>query len=104
MNLSSTCKKAAYRFALLLAGVGLTAGAAMAQIYVHVGPPRPIREHRPPLRPCYVWQAGYHRWDGNRYVLVPGAYVAPPRPHAMWVPGRWVHTRHGWMWREGHWR
>jgi hypothetical protein len=51
-----------------------------------------------------VWQSGYHRWDGHRYVWVPGAYVAPPRPHAFWVPGRWVHTRHGWMWREGHWR
>lgn len=78
---------------------------AEAQIVVRVGPPRPVYERRPPPpRPGWVWQAGYHRWDGNRYVWVPGAYVAPPRPHAYWVPGRWDHRGGGWYWREGHWR
>lgn len=104
MNLSDTFKKTAMRAVILVAGLGLTAGAAAAQVYVRIGPPRPIVERRPPPRPGYVWHAGYHRWDGHRYVWVPGTYVAPPRPGVIWVEGRWVHTRHGWRWREGYWR
>lgn len=104
MTFSNGFKKTAFRLALLVAGVGATAGAAAAQVYVHVGPPRPVYERRPVARPGYVWQAGYHRWDGNRYVWVPGAYAAPPRPHARWVAGRWVHGPRGYYWREGAWR
>ena len=86
---------------LLLAGT-LSAGA---QVYVHIGPPPPVREVIPPApHPGWVWQGGYYRWDGARYVWVPGTYVAAPRPGAVWVPGHWRNTPHGYVWVEGHWR
>jgi len=89
-------------------GVFLSASlAAGAQIVVRVGPPRPIVERRPPPPPehrDWAWRAGYHRWDGNAYVWVPGEYIAPPRPHAVWVDGHWAHRGGGYVWVEGHWR
>jgi hypothetical protein len=88
-----------------LAGAAVAAPtAADAQVYVRVGPPRPVYERRPPPRPGYAWQAGYQRWDGNRYIWVPGAYMAPPRPRARWVAGRWAHGPRGYYYRGGVWR
>ena len=78
---------------------------ASAQVYVRVGPPRPIFERRGPLPgPGYAWHPGYHRWDGGRYVWVPGSYVTAPRPHAYWVQGSWIRTPRGYYWRDGYWR
>jgi len=85
----------------------LTAGISQAQVAIRIGPPPPPRERIPPPPPehrDWAWHAGYHRWDGTRYVWVPGAYERPPRPRARWVPGRWVHRGGGWVWVEGHWR
>jgi hypothetical protein len=78
---------------------------AFGQVYVHVGPPPPVREVvPPPPHPGWEWRAGYHRWDGARYVWVPGSYAAPPRPGVHWVPGHWRNTPRGYVWVEGHWR
>lgn len=91
----------------LVAGFALAAtAAANAQVYVRVGPPPPpVREAvPPPVHPGWVWQPGFHRWDGARYVWVPGSYVAPPRPRARWVAGHWRNTPRGYVWMEGHWR
>ena len=95
--------------ALLIAGITVAAVAipptTEAQVYVHVGPPAPLYERRPPPpQPGWAWRAGYHRWDGAHYVWVPGEYVAPPRPRAVWVQGRWVNSPRGYFWREGYWR
>lgn len=81
------------------------ATAAGAQVYVRVGPP-PVRHEvvPPPPHPGWVWQPGYHRWDGHAYVWVPGIYVAPPRVGAIWVPGHWRPTPRGYVWVPGHWR
>ena len=83
----------------------LPPAASNAQVYVRIGPPAPIVEHRP-VAPGhgYVWIAGYHRWDGARYVWVPGRWDRPPRRRAVWVPHHWVHRRGGWVLVEGHWR
>ncbi len=92
----------------LIAGFALAASAALAsaQVYVRVGPPPPpVREVVPrPMHPGWAWQPGYHRWDGARYVWVPGAYAAPPRPGGRWVAGHWRNTPRGYVWVEGHWR
>ncbi|SNT07566.1 YXWGXW repeat-containing protein [Granulicella rosea] len=92
--------------AVLLA-VG-SAVSSQAQIVVRIGPPPPrVVETVPPPPPehrDWAWHAGYHRWDGNRYVWVPGAYERPPHPHAVWVEGHWDHRGGGYVWREGHWR
>jgi hypothetical protein len=92
--------------AVLLA-LSLAPAVSMAQvgITVRVGPPAPIVEHYgPPPHPGYVWIAGYHRWDGNRYVWVHGYYAQPPHPGAVWVPHRWEHRHGGYVLVEGHWR
>jgi hypothetical protein len=47
---------------------------------------------------------GYHRWDGGRYLWVPGRWERPPREHAIWVQHHWVHRHGGWVLEEGHWR
>jgi hypothetical protein len=83
----------------------MAAPATYAQVVVRIGPPAPIHEEiiaRPGAG--YVWTPGYHRWDGQRYVWAPGAWVMPPRPHAVWVAHRWVHRHGGWVLVEGHWR
>ncbi len=82
-------------------------GAAGAQVHITIAPPPPRHEvipAPPPEHRDWVWQAGYHRWDGRAYVWVPGTYVEPPHPRARWVPGHWA-PRHGeYVWIEGHWR
>jgi hypothetical protein len=88
-------------------GIFLTAGIANAQVVVRIGPPAPVHEVVPPPpheHPDWAWHAGYHRWDGNRYVWVPGVYEQPPHPHARWVAGHWDHHHDGYVWVEGHWR
>jgi hypothetical protein len=79
--------------------------AAGAQVYVHIGPPAPHREVIGVApHPGWVWQPGYHRWDGGAYVWVPGSWAEPPHPHARWVAGHWDRRPGGYFWVEGHWR
>ena len=83
----------------------LLSAPSFAQVVVRIGPPPVIVEHPgPPPRAGYVWTPGYHRWDGARYVWVPGRYAYPPRPRAVWVPGHWTNRRGGYVFVEGHWR
>lgn len=72
---------------------------------IPAGPPAPIVERPgPPPQHGFVWISGYHRWDGGRYVWVPGRWDRPPRPHARWVPAHYVHRHGGWFFIEGRWR
>ena len=93
---------------VLMTGVvaGLLPLAAFAaEVYVRIGPPRPLVERRVPAPgPGYVWTPGYHRWDGRAHVWVPGVWVMPPHRRARWAPAHWVHRRQGWFFVEGHWR
>ena len=79
--------------------------ASLAQVVIRVGPPAPIVEHFGPApRPGYVWVAGYHRWDGNRYVWTPGHWANPPRPHAVWVAPVYEPYNGGYRFHAGYWR
>ena len=90
--------------ALLLAVI-LSPAASFAQVVIRIGPPPPVYEHRPPPpERGYVWIAGYHQYQGDRYVWVPGRWDRPPRAHAVWVAHHWVHHHDGWVLVEGHWR
>ena len=71
------------------------AASAGAQIHITIGPP----EHRD-----WAWHPGYHRWEGDHYVWVPGYYVLPPHPHAHWIEGHWDRHHGEYIWVEGHWR
>ena len=91
--------------ALFLAA--LTAQLTLAQTVVRVPPPRPPTHARAigrPPQPGFVWTAGYHRWNGRRYVWVPGRWVRPPRRGAVWVAPRWNRRGNGWTFRAGYWR
>jgi hypothetical protein len=96
--------------AVVALGLSLLAPAARVdadtRVYVRVGPPAAIVETRPVAPgPRHIWIAGYHRWDGQNYVWVPGHWDLPPAHYRTWVPGHWVHHQHnGWYWVEGHWR
>ena len=93
-----------YILALLMAAM-LAPAAASAQAVIRVGPPAPVIERpAPPPERGMVWISGYHRWDGNGYVWVPGHYDRPPRPRAVWVPHRWERHHGQWGMVEGHWR
>ena len=85
---------------------GLMAISAMgAEVIVQVAPPRAVVETRGRApQPGYVYQRGYHRWDGHAHVWVPGVWVAPPRPLARWVDLRWEHRGNNYVFVEGHWR
>jgi hypothetical protein len=86
-------------------GLMILAGSAAAQVVVRVGPPAPVVERRVVAPgPGYFWTPGYYRWDGRAYIWAPGAWVRPPRPHAVWVAPRWVHRGGGYVFVEGRWR
>jgi len=79
--------------------------AAGAQVVIRLGPPAPIHEEMgPPPHEGWVYQPGYHRYDGEHYVWVGGTWVEPPHPHAQWVAGHWSHRGEGYVWVDGHWR
>jgi hypothetical protein len=89
-----------------LLGAALMAGPALAvDVVVHVRPPaRPLEKRSPMPGPAYVWVGGYHRWDGNAYVWVPGEWERPPHQGAVWVAPRWEHRNGGYGFVPGRWR
>lgn len=89
----------------LLFAFTLFSAASLAQIAIRIGPPPPMHEDRgrPPER-GFVWIDGYHRWEGDHYVWVPGRWERPPREHQRWVAHHWVHRHGEWVLVEGHWR
>lgn len=99
MEVRSPVKKLA--LALLL---GLAPAAIFAQVVVRIAPPEPIVEtHDRPPHDGYVWQDGYHRWDGHKYVWVRGKWVRPPHRGAKWVAHRWEKRDNGYVMVQGHW-
>ena len=94
------------KFIGLVFAATLMSTAMMAKdVIIRDAPPRPVFEaHLVRPGPSYVWIDGYQRWNGARYVWVPGAWVVPPRPHAHWVEPRYVHRHGGWVYLAGHWR
>jgi hypothetical protein len=88
-----------------LLGFTLLPAVVNAQVVVRIGPPAPVVERPgPPPGPGFVWIAGYQRWDGARYVWVPGRYDRAPHPGARWVAHHWARRNGGWVLVEGHWR
>lgn len=83
----------------------LAPAAALAQVVVRVAPPEPIVEsHDRPPHPGWVWEDGYHRWNGHHYVWTKGHWAKPPHPGATWVAHRWEHRGDGYVLVQGHWQ
>jgi hypothetical protein len=91
-------------------GIALTLSVpreARAEVFVRIGPPRPVVERVVPAPgPRFVWVGGYYRWSGRAYVWVPGRWVVPPHARAVWVAPAWafVPARGGYVFIAGHWR
>jgi len=84
----------------MIAPASAQVGAPPALQFEAVPPPPMVA----PGAAAWVWQPGYWRWNGRRYVWARGRYVHAPYRQAVWVPGNWVLVRGRWVWREGHWR
>ena len=53
--------------------------------------------------PEFTWIAGYHRWNGRRYVWIGGHYDRRPNRDARYVRGHWEHRGRVTVWVDGHW-
>ncbi len=96
-----------FRAGLAFAGLlQFTSAVYGAEVVVRVAPPAPqsvvVVGHAP--GPKYVWIGGYHRWNGSRYIWVPGKWIVPPRHGAVWVAPRWVPRNGGYVFVAGRWR
>lgn len=65
-------------------------------------PPQRVVEVEPGPRNGYVWAHGYWRWEGGRYVAVPGHWEVV-RPGYRYVHPHWEQRGDGWHWRVGGW-
>lgn len=73
-------------------------------VTVYEAPPPPCVEAQPPIpSSAHVWVEGCWEWD-QRWVWRPGVWVVRPRPHAVWVSGRWMRRGNVWVLSPGHWR
>lgn len=68
-----------------------------------------VRQTPPPFevevvgsRPGQVWAHGYARWDGQRFVKVPGRWL-PARSGYRYVSAHWQAYHDGWHFKPGHW-
>lgn len=83
--------------------LGGCAGTHSATVYIEQEPPTRLTVARPPPPgPTALWIPGQWRWNGYRYVWLPGYWEA--RPRGVWVPGYWDRTPRGWIWVYGYWR
>ena len=90
--------------ALVFVGAMAASTGFAEDIVVQVAPPR-VRVEKRGRAPGsdYVWQSGYHRWDGKAYAWESGRWARAPRPRARWIAPRWEHRKNGWFFIEGRW-
>jgi hypothetical protein len=89
---------------ILLSGLAFSAsaGLASAQWYNGPPPPPPPRHENHMMRPGHAWDNGHWRRAGDRWVWVPGRYVAMVPAHH-WIAGHWRMGPQGRFWVDGHW-
>src|SRR6478609_5441134 len=92
--------------ATLLAATAVSACGQPRYYGYSVPPPPPPRHgvvgYAP--GPGYVWADGFYDLRGNRWVWVPGYWVRPPRPRAVWVRPYWEPRGRGYYFHRGRWR
>jgi len=96
----------AKRIYILIFSLLLAAGLASAsEVVIRVAPPMPVHVGVVGVAPGpgFVWMEGYHAWRGGAYAWVPGRWVRPPRPAAVWIPPHYNRVPGGWVFVRGHW-
>ena len=97
----------ALKASLVFAGLlGIATAAYAAEVIVRMAPPAPqsvVVIGRAPS-PRHVWIAGYHTWNGTRYVWVAGRWASPPRAGVVWIAQRWVPRKGGYVFIAGRWK
>jgi hypothetical protein len=93
----------------LLSGVvaaTLSLGACAGGGYYAYSAPPPARVEVRGIAPGpgYTWIDGYYAYRGNSYIWVPGSWVRPPRPRAVWVAPRWEQRNGRYYYHRGQWR
>ncbi len=78
---------------------------APVEIVVAAAPP-PLRVEKAPARPAagYLWVAGYWTWAERAYVWVPGVWMPPPEPAAVWVAPRFEARSGLGVYISGYWK
>jgi hypothetical protein len=95
-----------YILSLMLAFIFIANHADAQFVRVRLGFPAGVAVAAPGAAPFAggIWIGPEWRWQGGRYVHVPGYWARPQRRGLVWVPGHWQYTRRGYVWRGGRWR
>ena len=72
-----------------------------------------VKKAPPPLRvevisvrpsPRHVWVTGYWLWEADTYIWMPGAWMAPPEPAAVWIAPRYESRSGVSIFISGYWK
>jgi hypothetical protein len=89
--------------AIVASFAGFSLPSYAASVYISIDPPARRVEHFDP-RPGYVVVPGAWSYTNNKYVWVPGHYVAE-RQGYRYQPDRWVmHDNKKWTKQQGGWQ
>lgn len=83
---------------MLLSSAACTTERVVA---VQPAPPVVVRPAPPPGEHVYVEYE--YKWQGGKYVAVPGYYVKK-KSGRTWIPGKWEQKPKGYAWVPGHWK
>lgn len=94
-----------WRVAVLELAFFALAGCLAGVYYTNVPPP-PDRVEVVGAAPApeFVWISGYWTWRGDIHVWVPGSWVRPPRPGAIWIRPHWERRYGRYYFYQGHWQ
>ena len=91
----------------IFSGLGrLRRGVAVAAVAAVLGTAMPAfaLPYAPsPVAPASLIQHVVWRWNGYRWVWVPGPGYYPPPYRRHWIPGHWIWGPYGRRWIPGHW-
>jgi len=88
-------------------GIGLAAGAAIAQARsvedeINTAPPADRAEVVPAPRTGYVYERGHYDWDGHAYVWNEGRFIEE-RPGHVYEQPMIEHRGEHYYFHKGHW-
>ena len=68
-----------------------------------LAPPPPVQVEKPPPSPGpqFVWIAGHWDSQSGQWTWVAGHWA---EAQGVWIPGRYVKTAEGWIYKEGRWK